>query len=161
MVKTRLYLDTSVIGALYDTEDPKRVNIAKTLQEKIEKGDYEAYISRLFLEEIMKAPEDIREDLISVIKALNLPILEEVPEILKLAEIFVEEGIIPEKYRDDARHIAIAVFYQLDLLVSWNYKHMVNVRVKNQVNSVSLRMGYKRLDIVSPEEVIEYGEMEL
>jgi len=75
-------------------------------------------------------------------------------------ELFLTEDVIPQKFRDDARHIAIAIFYNLDVLVSWNYRHMVNIRVKKMINSLCIRQGFKPIDIVSPEEVIEYEEME-
>lgn len=69
--------------------------------------------------------------------------------------------MIPEKYRDDARHIAIGVVYDVDYIVSWNYKHMVNIAVRRLINSTNLRMGYKPIDIISPEEVTGDGEMEI
>jgi len=77
-----------------------------------------------------------------------------------LAELLLTEGMIPTKFRDDARHIAVAILHNLDVLVSWNYRHMVNIRTKKMVNSLCIRYGYKPIDIVSPEEVIEYEEME-
>lgn len=153
-------MDTSIVGAIHDIEDPRRVGIAKTFLERIKKGNYEAFISRLLIEGISRAPKEIREGLFKIVEELDVPVLEETRESLELAEVFLREGIIPERFRDDARHIAIAVFYELDLVVSWNYEHMVNIRVKNMVNSVCLRLGFRLLDMVSPEEVIEYGEME-
>lgn len=161
MVKiTRIYLDTSVLGALYDTEDPKRVSIAEALVRKIKLGNYESFTSRLTLEEVSKAPEGIREGLVNILKDLELPVLVESEESLEFADLLVKQRVIPRRFRDDARHIAIAIFYDLDCLVSWNYRHMVNIRVKKMVTSLCIREGFKPIDIVSPEEVIEYGEME-
>lgn len=68
---------------------------------------------------------------------------------------------MPEKYRDDARHIAIGVVYDLDYIVSWNYKHMVNIAVRRLVDSVNIRLGYNPIEIISPEEVTGDGEMEI
>lgn len=158
--KLRFYLDTSVFGSLFDFEDPRRIETAKKLMEGIRHGGFEGFISPLVLDEVRKSPEDIQDDLINIIGELKLPLLIETEESLGLAENYLEQHIIPEKFRDDARHIAISVFYEVDALISWNYKHMVNIRVKKMVNAVNLRLGYKPIDILSPEEVVEYGEME-
>lgn len=68
-------------------------------------------------------------------------------------------GAIPVKNRNDARHIAIGVLYEVDFIVSWNYKHMVNITVRRFINSTNLRMGYTPIEIISPEEVVGYGEV--
>lgn len=158
--RLKFYLDTSVFGSLYDFEDPRRVEITRSLMEEVNKATVEAFISPLVLAEVGKAPDDIREDLIGTIGNLRLPVLTETEESIKLALDYIREGLIPERFRDDARHIAIPVFYELDALISWNYRHMVNIRVKRMVNAVNLRLGYKPIEILSPEEVIGYGEVE-
>ncbi len=86
-------------------------------------------------------------------------ILEETEESINLANAFVKDGAIPERYRDDARHIAIGVFHEVDYIVSWNYKHMVNITVRRLINSTNLKMGYNSIEIISPEEVTGYGKM--
>lgn len=68
---------------------------------------------------------------------------------------------MPEKYRDDARHIAIGVVHDLDYIVSWNYKHMVNIAVRRLINSTNITMGYNPIQIISPEEATGDGEMEI
>jgi hypothetical protein len=92
------------------------------------------------------------------IKDVHLTALEETEESINLSDGYVREGAIPEKYRDDARHIAVAVFHELDYIVSWNYKHMVNIAVRRLINSTNLRMGYSPIEIISPEEVTGDGE---
>ncbi len=61
----------------------------------------------------------------------------------------------------EARRLAIGIYYECDFIVSWNYRHMVNITVRRLVNSVNLKMGYKAVEIISPEEVIGYGEVEI
>ncbi|MFQ6073425.1 MAG: PIN domain-containing protein [Methanosarcinales archaeon] len=158
--KFRFYLDTSVFGSIFDFEDQRRIEIAKELIEEIKKGIFEAFISPLVLDEIRKAPENIRDELINVIRELKLPLLAETEESMLITQNYLQERILPEKFRDDARHIAIAVFYEMDAIISWNYRHIVNIRVKRMVNAVNLKIGYKPIEILSPEEVIEYGEVE-
>lgn len=158
--KLKVYLDTSVLAGVFDIEDHQRVEIAKLLFALLRSKELAGFISRVVLTEILKAPEEFRAGLQKIVKDLSLSLLEETEESLRLAQLYVEEEVIPETYRDDARHIALAVSYDLDFLISWNYKHMVNIRVKRMVNAINLRLGYKMIDIVAPEEVIRYGEVE-
>lgn len=161
MKKLRLYIDTSVLGGIFDTEDKKRVDTAETLLRSIGAGTYEGYISRLTIEEVFAAPEKIHEKLKTRISETGFSILEENSESISLAEAYVADGAIPDKYRDDARHIAIGVIHDLDYIVSWNYKHMVNIGVRRLINSTNIRMGYNSIEIISPEEVTGDGETEV
>ncbi len=160
MKKLRLYVDTSVLGGIFDTEDPRRVNSAELLLRSIKDGIYEGFISRITIEEVFEAPERIHETLQDRISETGFRILEETGESISLAEAYVIDGAMPEKYRDDARHIAIGVIHDLDYIVSWNYKHMVNIAVRRLINSTNIRMGYNLIEIISPEEVTGDGEME-
>lgn len=162
MKKLRLYLDTSVLGGIFDTEDPKKVDMAKNLLNLIkDRRHYEGYISFLTMEEVLKAPAEIQNELKNKISEANLKILEETEECIELADAYVNDKDVPQKYRDDARHIAIGVFYEVDFIVSWNYRHMVNITVRRLINSTNLKMGYNPVEIVSPEEIVGYGDMEI
>ena len=68
----------------------------------------------------------------------------------------MEEEIIPRKYREDALHIAMAAVYEYDVVVSWNFEHMVKVKTRREVQGVNIMMGYKSIDIATPAEVIDY-----
>jgi hypothetical protein len=81
-------------------------------------------------------------------------LLELNPETIDLAEKYLDEGIIPRKYRDDALHIAVAVVSDLDVVVSWNFEHIVKLKTRMEVNGVNKMLGYKEIEICSPEEVI-------
>lgn len=157
MKKLRLYVDTSVLGGIFDIEDPRRVTSAELLLRSIKDGIYEGFISRLTIEEVFEAPERIHETLQARISETGFRILEETGESISLAEAYVTDGAIPKKYRDDARHIAIGVIHDLDYIVSWNYKHMVNIAVRRLINSTNIRMGYNLIEIISPEEVTGDG----
>lgn len=161
MKKPKLYIDTSVLGAFFDTEDQKRVDTAQSLIKLIKDKSCEGFISYLTLDEILKAPHDIKEKLKNIIAEGEFKILEEVEECVVLADAYVNDEIIPKKYRNDARHIAIGIYHECDFIVSWNYRHMVNITVRRLINSVNLKMGYKAVEIISPEEVIGYGEVEI
>jgi predicted nucleic acid-binding protein len=161
MKKLKFYIDTSVLGGLFDTEDTKRVDTAERLFQLIKDGVYEGYISRLTVEEILKAPNKINEELKNKVSETGFKVLEGTEETINLSNAYVKDGTIPEKNRNDARHIAIGVFHELDFIVSWNYKHMVNIAVRRLINSTNLRMGYNPIEIISPEEVTGDGEMEV
>lgn len=149
----------TVLGGLFDTEDPKRVMTAESLINSIKHKVYEGFISFLTLDEILKAPHEICEKLKSLLNRSRFEIFEETEECVELANAYLNDEIIPAKYRNDARHIALGVYYECDFIVSWNYRHMVNITVRRLINSTNLRMGYKSIEIVSPEEVIGYGEV--
>lgn len=76
-------------------------------------------------------------------------------EIDRLADKYIAEGIIPAVYRDDALHIALASVKGLDILVSWNFKHLVKHKTRVEVTGVNTLLGYKAIDICTPWEVIE------
>ncbi|MEW6070098.1 MAG: hypothetical protein AB1485_05725 [Candidatus Thermoplasmatota archaeon] len=81
-------------------------------------------------------------------------ILHLTPESELLGDKYVEQKIIPARYRDDALHIAIGVLNELDVIVSWNLRHMVKLKTVNGVNSISRKLGYKQIDIRTPGEVV-------
>ena len=84
-------------------------------------------------------------------------ILESLPqtdEVEILADRYVDQKIIPAKHYDDALHIAIASVYNLDAIVSWNFEHMVKFKTKREVQAVNTLMGYKTVQICSPQEMI-------
>lgn len=155
-MKLRCYLDTSVIGAVFDKEDLPRVEVTKDLFKALKAGSIEGYVSELTLEEVIKAPKEVRTELLRTIRELKPNVLVETSESAELAEAYLAAGVVPEKFRDDARHIAIAVVHDVDLIVSWNFRHMVNVERKRAIHSVNIRLGYKLLDLVSPWEVVSH-----
>lgn len=83
----------------------------------------------------------------------SLIVLEESSESLALARAYLEANAIPADYEDDARHIAIATLNDINVIVSWNFRHMVNIDRKRRINSVNLREGLPLIDLVSPWEV--------
>ena len=153
----RLYFDTSVLGAVFDREDQYRVEITERILETARKKERMIpFISNIVIEEVEKAPLEIRQDLQGIIENTGFEIIFETEECIELVEEYLKQGIIPNKYRDDARHIAVAVVNELDAVISWNYRHMVNIVTKRRVNAVNLRTGYKQIEILSPEEVLFY-----
>lgn len=156
MRKHKLYLDTSIINYLFADDAPKEKDITHKLFNSLTKGGYEVYISDVVIKEIEKTPDlEHRQRLLDQTKQHNLISLESNKQIEELANIYISEGIIPEHKLEDALHIAIATVYELDILVSWNYEHLANIKKEERINSINIKNGYtKLLRMITPLEVI-------
>lgn len=144
----KLYLDTSVPNAYFDEKNLYRQEITKQFWSKIK--EHQVYISDLVIKE-MEATGDkkLRKDLIELIKDFGL-LLTKSEEIKLLAEEYVSRGIIPVKHIEDAIHIAVTTINSLDILVSWNFEHIVKLKTKREVNAVNVLLGYDSIEIVEP-----------
>ena len=151
-MKQKFYFDTSVFGGIYDKEFEE-----ETLQlfERVKLGKIECMYSDLTETELLNAPENVR----TYFKNLPRENTERVivnAEIIELATKYIEEKVVGKTSFDDCLHIATATIYKADILVSWNFKHIVNVYRIRGYNSINLRMNYIPLEIRSPKEIIEY-----
>lgn len=146
----KLYIDTSVFGGYYDEEFefPSR-----RLFKEIFNFEHSIAISNITLNELEKSPEKVRLLLDKVLK-LDVELLNIDKEVEVLAKHYIKEKIISEKYLLDAYHIAIGTINKVDVIVSWNFKHMVNILRIKSYNSVNLKYGYGLIDIRSPLEII-------
>ena len=148
MKKLIIYLDTSVLGGCFD-EEFKEGSLA--LFQRFKDKVFTPAISTVVLEELLGAPQHIRD----VVAKLEGVIIYELNDSIRaLAKRYLQENIVPRKYSDDALHIAIATFYGADVLVSWNFKHIVNLNRIHGFNAANLREGYKALETRNPNEVI-------
>ena len=139
------------------SSDQSPENREKTLEllADIEAGKYQSYTSNIVVQEIMKSPAARAEELMRVIKRWEAEILPDATEADDLAQEYIKAGLIPQKYLNDARHIAIATFYEMDAVVTWNFEHMIKLKTRKGVSSVNVLTGYKPIEIISPLEVIE------
>ena len=153
-----LYLDTSVIGALFDEEMPQRVKTTRDLLDLIVEGGHIGVISNIVLEEIDRSPEALKGKLIREIQKVPFQVITEDENSADLLEIYEQEDFIRKGARLDLRHLSVATVYGVDAVVSWNFRDIVNIRTRRAVHSVNLRLGYPLIEIVSPEEVVEYEE---
>jgi predicted nucleic acid-binding protein len=149
-MKLRVYVDNSVVGGCDDEEFRDH---SKRLMACFAKGDLILVLSSLTLQELAAAPDRVRLHLAAVpeehIEALSLT-----AAASELAQAYIDQGVISPRMRADAQHIAIASVARVDVLVSWNFKHIVNLRRIHGYNSVNLRMGYPTLEIRAPREVL-------
>lgn len=151
---SRIYLDTSVIGGCHDTEFATWSN---GLMKDFRLKNYLPVLSQLTLDEISKAPQPVQKSL-TVLMDYEPEILEISEEALQLSEKYLERKILTPKFRDDALHIALASLANVDVLVSWNFRHIVHYDKIRLFNAVNIENGLKSIDIYSPREVTNYEE---
>lgn len=151
MKKETLYLDTSVPSAYYDERAKERQDATIKFWKEV-LPNYQGYISEITVEELEDTKDEIlRRKLRKLIKGFN--VLKTNKEIRDLARVYIEKGVFPEKYVDDALHVAITSFYEISYLISWNFEHLVKVKTRKWVNSVNILEGLREIEIVSPQEL--------
>jgi len=150
MKKLRIYIENSVIGGYFDEE----FNIpTRKLFNLFRSGIYVPVVSdHTFVELHNGAPKRVLYNL----GTIDCEIQAVTDEMRELSLKYMVEKIVGEQYYDDSLHMAIATVSHVDILVSWNFKHIVNFNKIRLFNSVNFREGYGLLDIRTPHEVIEY-----
>lgn len=149
----KIYLDTSVPSTYFDARTPDRKEATQQMWEHAISND-QLYISELVLTELKRTPSPTkRQHMIDLVKPLPHLLLNE--EVLRLAKILHKADLVPQNKLDDAIHLAISAVNGADALVSWNFRHMVNLNVKRQLPVILADEGYYRhYEIISP---FEYG----
>ena len=149
----RIYADTSVFGGVFDTEfkEPSRA-----LFNAIREARFILVSSELVRQEIQAGPKGVRELFSDFLPIVD--IAEITTEALKLQQAYTDAGILSEKHSTDALHVALATISQVELIVSWNFKHIVNFQKIPMYNAVNTLHGYREIAIFSPLEVIEYED---
>ena len=151
-MKQRIYIDTSVVGGYFD-EEFKEATIK--LFERLNNNEIIFVVSDLLDLELINAPQQVREHLLqySVDKFQRVELTE---EAIKLAETYIDEKVVGRTSLEDCRHIAMATIHKVDVLASWNFKHIVNLDRIKGYNSVNLRLGYSMIEIRSPKDLVNY-----
>jgi predicted nucleic acid-binding protein len=147
MEHKKVYLDTSVISALFDSRTPERQNLTQAMWSLLD--SYQVFISLKVLEEINAS--STKEDLLKVVSEFKvLPVTQEAEA---LAREYIANGIFPEKYSDDALHVALASTNGIGYLLSWNFKHLVKVKTRKLVSLVNTLKEYPSVEIIAPPEL--------
>lgn len=147
----RVYIDTSVIGGVFDAEFEEA---SRSFFEAVDSNKIILVVSDLLQAELTEAPDRVRNYLDGIAGA-RVETIRLTDEAVTLADRYLSEQVVGATSRTDCQHIAIATISQVDVLVSWNFKHIVNLRRIRGYNSVNLRAGYPSLEIRTPEEVVE------
>lgn len=158
MARLRLYLETSVLSFAVADDVPEGRRVTLELLEEVRRGKHEAYLSEIVLVELNRAREPKLSQLRTVLRGIPFGELAFDERARALAERYVQEGIIPRKYQEDAFHIAVASVHGLDAVISWNFKHIVKLKTKREVTGINLLLGYREIELYSPWEVVETEE---
>ncbi len=149
MKAQRVYIDTSILGGCFDPEFARWSN---ALIEDFRTGRLKPVISEVITAEVTDAPPAIRELLVDLL-TLAPETLVVTPEVLALADAYQEHGILTPKFYADGLHIALATIAEVDILISWNFRHIVHYDKIRLFTAVNLERGYKPLAMYSPREV--------
>jgi hypothetical protein len=155
MKKSKIYLETILFNYYFDKDRDAHADTVQLFKE-IAAGKYEAFTSQYVVDELAKAPESKRGKMLGLISEHGIPMLASTDEARQLADIYVEEGIIPGKYRTDGLHIAVASVNEMDFIISMNFQHIVRLKTQQMTSAINTLKGYRPVGIISPMEIAEH-----
>jgi len=147
----KIYLDTSVISALFDERTPERMDMTEKAWEQIKK--YDVYISDVVMAELMRCPEPKLSELLALLDEVRYTVIkvEGNAEVLALSAEIKKLNLIPPKSEDDRRHIAAALYSGCNIIVSWNFNHFVTEKTIDGVRQICFENHISPVvDIYSP-----------
>jgi predicted nucleic acid-binding protein len=153
-MKQRIYVDTSVFGGYFDSEFAEHTI---PFFECLTNNEFVLLFSTVTQDELENAPENVK-NLVKSMKTMNTEFLEISEEAVELATEYIAEKVVGQTSFADCLHIAIATINRADFLVSWNFKHIVNVQRIRGYNSINIKNGYRLLEIRSPREFEKYED---
>ena len=160
MRKPKVYLDTSVVSHLEAIETPDKMRDTHLFWEELKANKYQAVISNITIAEITKCSEPKRTMMFRKLDEIDYMVLEENEETLLLADNYLSHGVLRSKSMDDLRHISVASATDCKYIASWNFKHFVNVKTIEKVQSANKLYGYHDIIIVPPSMLIGGNEDE-
>ena len=149
-------MDTSVFGGYFDKEFEE---YTKPLFERIFQGEFTILYSTVTQDELENAPEKVKQ-IVQKIKSEHTEFIIETEDAVDLALDYISEKVVGKTSYADCLHIALATIHRADLLLSWNFKHIVNIERIRGYNSTNIKLGYKQLEIRSPRELLRYENEE-
>ena len=153
-MRQRIYIDTSVFGGYFDDEFSEHTI---PLFDRIRNEEFTLLFSTVTQEELENAPEKVKK-LVRNLKAEYTEFLETTSEVINLATEYITEKVVGKTSFADCLHIALATISRADFLVSWNFKHIVNIQKISGYNSINIKNGYKQLEVRSPREFKKYED---
>ena len=152
-MKQRIYIDTSVVGGYFDEEFKEATTM---LFNRLENNEIIFIVSDLLDLELLNAPQQVRQ-LLHNYPSDKFQRVELTEEAIILADTYINEKVVGKTSSEDCRHIALATINKVDVLASWNFRHIVNLDRIKGYNSVNMRLGYSILEIRSPKDLVNYG----
>ena len=151
MKQQRIYIDTSIVGGFFDTEFEKET---KLLFQRLENKEVIFVVSTMLGQELRDAPQHVK----TLLQKYDKSCFEEVEmtaEARQLANQYIVEKVVGKTSFEDCCHIALATIHKVDVLASWNFKHIVNLERIKGYNGVNLKMNYSIIEIRNPKELVK------
>jgi predicted nucleic acid-binding protein len=152
--RLKIYLDSSIVSHLDQHDAPEWMSATHKLWERIKDGEFDVFISPVVVNEIEACDEFKRNILKNYLKEIDYEVVMIDERVLEIASRIVDLGILRQKSFDDCQHIAASITGGCDVLVSWNFKHMVNIRTIKGVKAITALEGYKDILILDPLSLI-------
>jgi hypothetical protein len=158
MIKPKIYLDTSAISHLEQPEKPSEQEYTKNMFARIKEGHFDIYVSEIVFEEIDDCPPVKRAALLAHIADIDYKNIIITDEIVELGKNIRDYGVLPRKSVRDSNHIAAAIVFGCDYIVSWNMKHMSNVQVNKDIRHITIDKRYKDILLVPPSMLFKRSD---
>ena len=157
--KIKVYLDTSVISYLDQQDAPEKMQETREVWELIKAGHYEIFISDVVLRELNDCKEDTkRAALFGHLSEIKYHLITVDESTVSLAEKIIANGVLKKKNLDDCQHISAAILSNCDIIISWNFKHIVNVKTIRGIKVITTVEGYKDILIYPPSALLSEEE---
>ena len=161
MKKIKIYLETSAICNLYQLNKPKEMADMKALWELLKQGEYDVVISSTVTKEIMDIKDKAKLDLIiDYLAQIDIERFNLTDEAHSIAQMIIKHEILTENSYDDCTHIASAMITGCDCIISYNFRHLVNIRVIKNIRKISFIHGFGDMDIMTAEALLQKGDEE-
>jgi len=157
MNKLKIYLETSTISHLDAPDAPDKMADTKLFWQDLLDGKYELFISPVVIDEIEKTRGPKLDFMLEQLNGLDFTLLAPTEEVYDLADEYLRQGLLPPKSVNDRLHIAFAVVYNCDAIVSWNFNHLVNFTTNKRVRIINAINHYKEISLISPTMMIKEG----
>lgn len=158
MEKLRVYLDTSVISHLLQKDVPEKMADTRQLWEMFRTGKYDVYLSTVTLEELKGCSEPKQSQLFDYLGLIDYTLVQIDDNVADIAQQIIEMGILTKKSYDDCQHIGAAIVSECDCIMSWNFKHIVNIKTIRGVRAITNLNGHKPIEILNPSVLLESEE---
>ncbi len=151
-----VYIETSVVGYLTARPSNNLILMANLgiTQEwwDTRREQFSLFISQVVLDEVARGDAEMSIRRLEILR--DFPLLEVNEEVQSLAAEFLTKSNLPPKASDDALHIAVATFYGIDYLLTWNCKHIANAQIQKKLMQISMQAGYELPTICTPNELM-------
>lgn len=158
MDRLKVYLDTSVISHLLQEDVPEKMADTRQLWQMFLTGKYEVFLSTVTLEELKACPQPKQNQLFDYLGQIYYSLVQIDDNVAKVAEQIIQMGILTQKSYDDCQHIGAAIISGCDCIISWNFKHIVNIKTIRGIRAITNLKGYKPIEILNPSVLLESEE---